>query len=432
MSALIRKSSIDALKTSLSSEHNVNLDNTSNAATILQQWLQKRAKLLLLRKTLLHLSSSIISVMDIMNNLSTHTMEEVQMILAEPSFTSSLSTILQSFPIDPTLQKKNSMARSVRFISSAFVIKLFASTILTVSKDYGHPSAEPDTGDEAIHCKTAATMLFHSLFSLLKSVSSSSIILFRDRQVAYRFSVRYFIEALQVWERLDTDRLCLSLQAPFLEIYSMLLSLDIAFQKGEMLSHDYEENKSLTLMQVNRIEGMLIELLGTRGRCAIEELKAYCESNKRTSEDHSNFPPSITLSKEESVPQPVELKEISSTTTEFVSSVNSILNTYIHFEFSESENNLVYSLTQATDIPLDTIIYEVCLYGKYYIPPEAPIPRFTLFTYSDIAATQDTLTTAGPPSDIKALLKSRLLQLMGDKLICSLRSSSIVSPMEVL
>lgn len=432
MAELVRVSSIDALYRSLNSPQCAQLDLRGEAAALVQLWWRRRARLVRTRRSIQSQRDQVDYVMTgIALLISGISFEDAQAIVVENTFNQALSQLLLTLPHDPALSKNNSKVRSVRFISSAFMIREFSRVILTYSKDYNLADVVIDECLEAKLCKNAASMVY-SCFVHLLVAADSPLQAFRAALISYRFAVRYFFEAMSSWRKVDSDRLVVSLQKPYIEIYSMLMALERQ-GPGASSSSEFEDTRAQARQHLTRIERMFSDVLGARGSSIVEELIAYCRSFESAHDAHDHADSSALASypsrsiATSAAPRQVPFSE------DFIFAVESVVMSNLEFEFAESDQRLVSALVNVTSAPLDQIMYEVCVYGRYSEKPLGPRAAFALYTYDQPTDAAQEESVAQSPSDrLKRHLRRDMLRYMGDKLVVSLRGSSVASLAEVV
>ena len=437
MSELVRTTSIDALYHSLSNSHSRDADRKWNAASLLQNWWRKLLKLRLLFQSLSNKMSAVEFLLQNLTELHQLSFDDVQKILTGQEMTQAISSILSCLPTDSSLKRKTAFVKTARFLNSSIMIYCFSKQILTITKESaGGQEIEEDTSEEAVLCRNAASMLFHAFIHLILAVfSSASIRNFRQALVSYRFSVRYYVVALEAWERIDSERLGVSLQAPFIEMYSLLIALDTAYEDGQMSKEDYDTAKLNATAQFDRIKETLIRVLGKRGEEIVSELKAYCEAFTSVSPKSSVDGNEMTSFKANGATSgDASAADVTLSQLEFTAEMDLIIAKSLNFDFTPSEKTLISNLVLATDVPLDTIIYELCVAGKYTVVVDSPSQFFSPYKYADEDDATASLKSASPRSaeEMKMFIRRRMLQILGDKLISSLRRSPYSSLHEIV
>ena len=412
MASLERVSSFDSRLQSLSSPQTLANEARDYAARVLQLWVLRRLKLSRVRTALVSRRAELLVVLRCLSDVPSQSFDATTASLTDPVFSEALSSVLTALPVDPVLRNRNSMARSARFIGSAVLVRWHASQMLTATQHDSLDTFVEDVSEEAKFCKNAASMVCSSMAALISSVlEERPLNHFRAKLVGFRFAVRYFVESMSAWRRLDSDRMAAALQATFVEVYGVLISLETSFRLGNIQEEEYRRNKVLAMEQFARIEYELKHLLGTRANGAMEELKAFCEA--MLSQGDLTSETRVTLQREAG-DQAVE-QTLTSTPAWMVEVVGTAKR-FSDFKFTDSESQLVSALTSVTDTPLDLIIYEVCVSDKFTFSNESPCPEFKPFEYADLE---------GVNRDAKQFLRSRFLQILGDRLISSLTPSII-------
>ena len=422
MASLERVNSFDLRLQSLTSPQTLAREASDYAVRVLQLWLLRRLRLSRVRAALTARKPELLTVLQRLRGTPLQSFDATTAALTDPVFAEALSSVLTSLPVDPVLRNRNAMARSARFISSAVLVRLHPSEMLTASHGTSLDAFAEDASEEAKLCKNAATMVCSGLASLISSVlEDQPLRLFRARFIGFRFAVRYYVESMSAWKRLDADRMVAALQATFVEVYGVLNSLETSLRQGSISDEVYQRNQQLAIQQFARIELELTQLLGSnsKARGVIEELKAYCEAMHAHGALTSQT--SVTLRREANEQSKVE-NELTSPPG-LIEELVAAAKHYADFNFTEEETQLVNSLKSVTDTPLDVIIYEVCVSDKYALSNESPRPEFKLFEYSNEGSFSQ---------NAKDFLRCRFLQILGDRLISSLTPSSVENTQQVL
>ena len=208
--------SLDRRLESLSSPQTLAEEARDYAARLLQLWLLRRLKLKRVRAALLSRRTALLSLRDGLRDAPSQTLDAATAALTAPTFAKHLSSVLTALPTDPQLRSRNAMARSARLISSAILIRWHSAEMLTTTQSNSLDAFVEDVSEEAKFCKNAASMVCSSLAALVSSLlEDRPLAHFRAKLVGFRFAVRYFIESMNAWKRLDSNRLAAALQATF-------------------------------------------------------------------------------------------------------------------------------------------------------------------------------------------------------------------------
>jgi hypothetical protein len=132
-----------------------------------------------------------------------------------------MNTFLQSLPRDPNINEKNilMMSKSVRVISSAFIINKFPESVLTSTINIENDVREvKDDSIEAAMCyvtaKTIAKAMYKFILVLLSYCTNptASIYSFRQQLISYRSIARAFFTSMKKWKDLDAQRFIQALE----------------------------------------------------------------------------------------------------------------------------------------------------------------------------------------------------------------------------
>lgn len=267
----------------------------NKSAYIIQQWYIKQSKFIQIKNNIKNTISHAEIIKNSLVNLRTSSGDfgKMQKNLSEPSLLTSLTAFLLMLPLDPSLKAKNSIARSPRTIGSAFFIHYFPDEVLLDDE-------ERDYSGEATECAVSAQMLVRSFNAFINSCSilntptidadSSVNNHLKQAMLSYRFNIRYFIEKLDQWKELDASRLLDSLEQPYIECYTIFLTLSQALEKkrGNALNNNEVSFDSTALpegdgdesmcraaeQQCDKIRQAMVRLLGSRASSRLEELNA--------------------------------------------------------------------------------------------------------------------------------------------------------------
>jgi len=264
----------------------------NKSAYIIQQWYTRQSKFIQVKNNIIE---SISHVRMIKNSLvtlraSSGDFSHMQRNLSTPSFVTSLTAFLSILPLDPSLKAKNSLARNPRTIGSAFFIYYFPDEVLLDDE-------ERDYSKEATESSKAAAMLVRSfdvfvnacstLLASTADTDNSANCMLRQTMISYRFNIRYFIEKLDQWKELDASRLLDSLEQPYIECYTIFLTLSQALEmkksskiENEGSEEDGDESMCRAAeLQCDKIRQAMVKLLGSRATSRLEELNAQIKAS---------------------------------------------------------------------------------------------------------------------------------------------------------
>lgn len=437
------------------------------------------------------LSNCVIVVIALENN---PLFESSHLTLNDASFMASLANFFSHLPRDPSLKSHQvSAARNVKLITSALLIWYFPSIVL--SADEFDVSRRRDI----LKCQKAAGMLKCAFLRLSRRILNNekhNINSFRSALVGFRFSVRYFLNQLDEWKKIDQRDVVKSLEDVYLDSYHTLLYTRSAL--GSMSgSEDADATRTLVEAAEDRVrytEDIFVKLLGeTEAQQHIQQLrvrsvtyspasmspisqispstspsrpspltaavKAESSSTMLTS-DSTPSPPPATSSIVDTAPNGSLNSSMSSP-----SSADPVLISCLPFQSvfnNQSQFQIFYKLISLSGC-LDSayLVYEMLLNPTFRIPlpptvftssscspniesstntdseTVVEVPTLKPFSLSPLTTAQRAevsqlmIHSATNPFKAASLLKSSMLRVLGDRLLCSLRDSPVVDPSQV-
>jgi hypothetical protein len=419
------------------------LASRNEASRIISTWLKKSIKLKTVYRSID--SEDVRTIEDAVNEvnaLGKDSFQCAQEVLSRDVIVQALCRFLNCLPSDPTLKKKNKLARSVRMITSSFLITKFPGLVL---EDDGRP----DTGDEASQCHTAAKLYVVALRRLLRLLRSPGVSLhqFRTDLVGYRFSLRCFLSGIESWKKIDCDRVKHSFEIAYCETFMVVWSSEKAVANIDEKLETCSESERASLMQERKERERLIEsgktklpqfremlgqLLGPRQcRDLLEELDAYLLSSTRSMEEE--------LKQDESLNTQEIVGEVSGSNVVNLSDVS-------NEPLGESPLPLSPEAAQLKRVSLMTglgpnkILHELCINSKFALPDL--MPELQPFNANTDGYRIESSTSVPSESYIlelmqrdplqgQALLKKTIVRTIEDRFVANMTKSSIQTPSEV-
>ena len=187
---------------------------------------------------------------------------DVQKMLNDSAYTAAVTQYMNKLPPDPTLKHRNVMAKSVRILSSAILMHTCPDEVLlTAVEEQEDDSREQNGGNapiaieeggktkgmvrdssaEARACKNAATMVSLGLHRLLQAVitmatatsTSSPWHQWKSSLLYYRFAMRYYIQALAVYQHYCDMQMVKYLENAYMQNYALYTALSVTHKKYE-------------------------------------------------------------------------------------------------------------------------------------------------------------------------------------------------------
>jgi len=444
-------SSLERLMEALSDSDPHSQDMVRNAVHTVVEWWRKRKSIASIKRDICSVKSCIATCLETIQEIQSPSVYflSAQTKLTTDVFVSSLSAFLNKLPRDPGLKSRNKFARSVRVISSAILISRFAENVLEFEN-------VPDNGPEATECKLTALVLLFSLRRLFKACDAESLHEFRFAFVGYRFSVRNFLDSLDAWKAMDSERTRKNFEIAYMESYAMLLTarkmrdeLDRKISDDSLTDRErYAVAKEATNAgevvttgeeRINHFRSILKKLMNDeRYSQRIEELEAYVQSTVDSSVLEmtldeppaaetvaTDVSPSLHARTDHTSSQPpvVNLNQSVDISAASASSGPSSISTLP----PSREELQLKRVTSLANISSNRVMYELLLDPAYKLPvPDTFSSTDASLNPKHISALMQSDPTAGAQA-----LKQHMLRVMGDKMIASMTLSPLQSPSEV-
>jgi hypothetical protein len=452
MAALTRESSFERVLSNMNRSYTTNFENiaTQNEASrTISTWLKKNNKLKAVYKSMN--SAELLTIesgLDALSALDSGDFVRGQEIIASEVFVQALSNFLNLLPSDPSLRKKNKMARSVRIVGSSLLITKFPGLVL-------EEDGKPDVGNEAKQCHLAAMVFMHSLRRLARLLQRPTTPLqaFRNSLIGYRFALRNFLSAIDAWKQIDRDRLKHSFEIAYCESYMVIWTSEKMLEKiTEKLATCVDEDRPALLRErddsaafilsgnarLAQFRDMLGKLLGPRGsKDLLEELDAYLLSSTqamdvqvelRSSEGEGQREGGGVSSMERNVLNASAAESIPSSSTDSGAPPP-----------PPSPDMLKLSrVSMMTGIGENKILHELCLDPKFQLqdplPPLRPfdsntdgyVPVPSSYSESDLMELMQR-----SPAQGKDVLKTMMIKTIEDRFVANMTLSKINAVSEV-
>lgn len=458
MAALTRESSFERVLSNLSRSYTTNYETVATqheASRTISTWLKKSLKLKSVYKSMDAAEIAIIQIsLSSLSELDSGAFMKGQEILASENFIQALSHFLNILPSDPSLKKRNKQARSVRVLSSAFLIAQFPGHVL-------EENGKPDLGVEAAECLQSAVVFKSSLLRLVRQLQlpSTPLYTFRNYLIGYRFALRNFLSAIDGWKQVDRDRLKHNFEVAYCESYMVLWTSQKVLEKiAERLRTCSEQDRPALLREseehtafvqagrarLGQFRDMLGQLLGARqGGALLEELDAYLLSSTQAMDIHVQLEQGQVESEGEGEGE----RQLGQGNTQQLSEsllggdiITAPAPTSSHPPVLSPEATKLRRVSMITGMGENSILHELCLNARFQLPdllpPLAPFnsgtdgynPSAPSVTpqASDLAAIMQRSPVQG-----KNLLKTMMIRAIEDRFVANMTKSKIDSIAEV-
>eukprot|EP01041_Mallomonas_annulata_P002376 gene2376-4612_t len=478
---LVRISSIEVVIENIHNlgDYNDNSEKVENSRYILQLWWKKMNSLVKVRRKILSILESVRCCRGTLQllNISSPNFDELQVDLKKELFLSSLSAVLEALPRDPTLGRRNIQARSVRTTCLSYLIYLFPSKILLLE------DGAEDKCPEAIECHRAAQLLCLNFLKFLEILllpkENISMYKFGNYFRSYRFSMRYFIEKLESWKKIDKIRMIKSLDLSYMDTYKIMYATQNTIQNQ---SENFISNENINELQhllqmtqyrLSEISTVLQQLIVTDIDSHISNLQSQALRSFQSQLEATEIPneTSTSISTSPAVPIVIPISTNSnmspsrspSMTIPAISSSpinNSTKSTNIHILYyynyiknilNDREQKILFRLLDLSVINFEYLLHEITFNKSFNIL--SPTSTSTGSSTSNSASSSNSIlhpmilqpmTTeeidemsrivmiiATNPTVANKLLKKQMLRILGDRLICSLQTSTLTDVTEL-
>lgn len=450
------------------------------AASKIQRWTLSRSEANILREKFRAIEKELITVNEQLQLFSfVERFDDAPALFVQDTYLRPVNAFLKALASAKGMQhlKPATNASHIsRMISSALMISKFPEQVLFSGNDPADggellKSAELD--HETKNCLVDARTLFvcfrklvaASIFSSAPAVSTKKLVSLLHN---FFFSLRSFLRSFEDWRKADARKLAASLQDSFAQTYAVYIAATV----GDVGSGDQAEILLASQKQLEKIRGALLQLLGPQLAsnkieeiCASVEATYYAGRANSSSVDDASEPSSpvpIARSTAETPQRKTPAGEITNLHQSILSSSpggDSFIGSLQQPESSLASNHLkiLNKLSQLAGIGQERLAYEIVLNPYYRLPAPADPPAAETVASPggplsrSNSSTGLSTTGSGPPSlrrdtsnhtlssalslqdpaSVVSSLRSQMLRMMGDKLVNSVRRSSILSTDEV-
>lgn len=422
---------------------------------------------------------------------SLNSFEDYQSTLFAKSFLEPLSKVLAILPREALLKTQLTKLSLSRQIALAIIISKYPSEILSNAT----PESLQDAPKEVLECTYAAELLakyFLKLLKLLLSTSSneSSSLKqkgFRRTISSFLFTLNYFIAKFQTWKAYDNKLMIQSFEDAFQQSYYHMVISKIAAIENPALANNAEHMQLIHTAesQVNKLHESLKKFFGEEKTATrLEEIAAAIQASipnyaryfpSKETKVSFRSPSPTTLAKHVRASEESITKKLAQSSTTRVSlgdspnkpvivdekkqeserekavtytaaPVNTVTTATVHEKNSPTKTPLPAPSTTSIDpekqkvkVYLDLLskfiggmenerlVHELTLDKTYRLPEIAT----TTNTNSNDPSEQSDGSTPSPTNDINGYLKKRMLAMMADQLVNSLRISNVTEPSQV-
>jgi len=448
------------------------------AASKIQRWVLSRSEANILRGKFRIIGKDLVAVNEQLQLFSLiENFEDAPALFVQDIYIRPVGAFLKALAAAKGLQhlKPATNASHIsRMISSALMISKFPEQVLfsdSDTADGGELLKSAQLDHETKNCLVDARTLFVCLRKLVASAIPSSAPAISTKKLSsllhnFFFALRSFLRSFEDWRRADARKLAASLQDSFAQTYAVYIAATV----GDVGFGDQAEILLASQKQLEKIRGALVQILGPQlASNKIEEICASVEATYYAGRANS----SVDDASEPSTPVPVrgtaespKPKQSGPETTNLHQSIlssspggESFIGSLQQPESSLASNHLkiLNKLSQLAGIGQERLAYEIVLNPYYRLPTPADLPATETVaspggplsrsnSSSGLSAagsgppslrrdtSNHTLSSAlslQDPASVVNSLRNQMLRMMSDKLINSVRRSSILSTDEV-
>lgn len=431
-------------------------DDELEKLIIIQSWWTKRIKLLKAKRNLLKAKDQAETLIQTIKKFKSRyenniiqgeeeenddslTFEEGQRLISSPSLIKALSFFLSCLPKDPSVNLKE--VPFARVIISSVMIWRFPNDLLTSSNPIENnrmktktrakmrssesesdvsesdnddekknenninDEYEKDDSVEAMACFATANFLIRGLIRLLNyAVTGGNMRSFHQILLTFRYESRIFISALEKWKALDSTRMLQGLELVYMQSYAMVLAA------REKAAETGNNERDLCLVkaaenQLDKVHRSLLQVVGdvVHGNHIAEELRAQVEAA------FTNKSSIINIDNSTSVKEAVHIPVI-----DFSDKIDN------ETEFQQIK--LLDRISTIAGLGNEKLAHELYFNPSFHLP-EIKLPTFEMMLKED---------DSNKSNDLHEKMKRQLLRLIGDRMIWSLKPSTIVSSNDIL
>ena len=342
----------------------------------IESWWHRIRTLRMLKDKLLKLHNEVIIISKVMAKLINDNIkfEDAQGLLLDDLFVRSMNTFLHALPRDPNINEKNIliMSKSVRVISSAFIINKYPESVLTSTINIDNDVREvKDDSIEAAMCYVTAKTITKSMYKFTCALLSycndntASVYAFRQQLISYRSIARAFFTSMKKWKDLDAQRFIQALELSYQQCYSVVIQ--IRGVGPDMRDDSVNEVLKHATLQLAKLEESIVSILGGDfSQTRLEELRAQVETSLTEYHQHIHDDEKNTRSSNHNV------------------DLNSLQD---HLRSAQSDNSstealdknilLVEKLAEIAGLENEQLAYEICLNPAFCLD-NAPDPTTSL------------------------------------------------------
>jgi hypothetical protein len=363
---------------------------------------------------------------------TTKSFHECQELVMDGNFIQALqATIQRLYP------KSSKPPRDARLAASAILIHHYPMDILQDSETPpSSPTNSSQSGqtpkaldEEVINCITAAKLTVITLKRLLGTIAmankppmNATVAAYRRAHRAYHASFLYFMKSLDLWKKYDKSRIAQQLELSFVQSYSLwisarqLLTSAASGSSADLLLEEEDEGspKSPSKLQRNaenqlqKIKSAYRSIVGINAAEArFEELSAMVEASLLQQQQVAD--PSLM-----NLPPKTETTAISLTSA--ADAAVPLIATDIELP---AEQQVLLSKLLQSGLEEEKLIYEVIYDPSFQLPSIPSLPS----SIEPTAETSADLSTA-----LAMKFRMRMMFLMNDRMVWSLKTSPISNP----
>jgi hypothetical protein len=408
----------------------------------IQRWLKRMH---FIRNSFVNLNYSNDKVVEFVNILKlvavTSDMSKVQSLLMQEKTLKLCATVLSTFHWDPIIKDKNSNIMLARKIITGIMMSKFPKEVFGEEADLSEIAVKTITitkfAAKILHRQFEKILLFalketppDNFHSMNRKVN-----LFRQ----FQFVVRFFLQKFREWKAIDAETFVKSMEDAFIQTYTAYIVAQLSLKKnGNTVDEELIKAAEQQLIKIRQALSQVLPNQVVVSR--LTSLQAMIESNyPEYSQDNQS---SSTTQQETREEQPVVLTTESSSDLHTIAAPNpttapsssSSSNIPASTATSSSTSSSIEGIENTKYLQLlskiagmgnERLAYELTLDKYFRLPVEQKIPSTSTLSRSTLSQQQNS-NRIGKKISLPQLLKEKMLNLLADKLMNSLRRSNII------
>lgn len=249
-----------------------------HALWVIQVWLKHFFGAKKSLNVLRHHKEKVRATLDLLSRAqAADSIEDAQQLLFPEAAMKLVVQVLSVLPKDPLAKERSSDVMVGRKLLTGVLIAAFAEEVLGNSSPGAARSAALKA--KSIAVRHSASILLRQLQKLLKALLAAAaprLHVFRRLLWQFHFAMRHYLEKFKEWKALDAELLQQSMEETFAQSYQNLLMAKVAAHRSEA----DDGIVAAAQMQSDRLRDVLRQILGPqRAASRIEEIVASIESS---------------------------------------------------------------------------------------------------------------------------------------------------------